>query len=466
MEDLQDIIKQQKQTIFELTRIVEASYDGIFVTDPNGVTVRVNPAYEKITGLKKEELLGKNVLELVKQGLLSESGTHKAIKGKKPVTILQVIKGEKEILVTCTPVFDEQGNLFRVLTNARDITELSRLRRQLESAEQLTKRYQNELLAGQELAKEGIVAGSSAMSRVIETIKRVAPTDATILLLGESGVGKEVICNLLHHLSDRSKGPLIKVNCAALPETLLESELFGYESGAFTGAKAGGKPGIFEMAKGGTIFLDEIGDMPMNLQGKLLRVLEEYKVRRLGGTQQVRIDARIVAATNKNLKELAMKGSFREDLYYRLSVLPIYIPPLRERADDIGYLIANFIQTFNEKYGRQKTICPEAVELLTRYNWPGNVRELKNTIERMVLLSPEDEISVLDLPEDILKQHRALEVSNVKIEVHKCIPLREAKQEVERRLIEFAVENSSSLRQAARFLGIDHSTLIRKLKAL
>jgi Nif-specific regulatory protein len=250
----------------------------------------------------------------------------------------------------------------------------------------------------------GIVGQSDAILNLVEVIKKVATTDSTVLILGESGTGKSLIAKAIHFLSHRKEGPFVTINCAAIPETLLEAELFGYEKGAFTGAHSPRK-GKFELADGGTIFLDEIGDMPLSLQAKMLRVLQEREIERLGSERVIKVDVRVIAATNKDLKKLTEEGKFREDLYYRLNVVPIYVPSLRERREDIPLLVEHFLQTYNSKYGKKVRVSPDAMEALIEYNWPGNIRELENTVERLVVMH-EGTVKSIDLPPHILAYRR------------------------------------------------------------
>ncbi|MCX8007778.1 MAG: sigma-54 dependent transcriptional regulator [Coriobacteriia bacterium] len=312
---------------------------------------------------------------------------------------------------------------------------------------------------GKEYDVEGIVAGSAKMLSVLETVKKVAPTNATVMIYGESGTGKELIARAIHQLSPRSQRPFVSVSAGALPETLLESELFGYEKGAFTGAMQA-KPGRFELANGGTIFLDEIGDISPAVQVKLLRVLQERVFERLGGTRSIEVDVRVVAATNRDLQELIAEGSFREDLYYRLNVVPISLPPLRDRPEDIPRLIAHFLEKMNA--GR-KRISPEAMQALVDYKWPGNVRELENTVERMVILSQGEEIGVDDLPAEVR--------SGVVLQGgERCFVLPESGidlEEVEMDLIVQALERTGrNLPRAAKLLGLTPKTLEARMNRL
>ena len=306
-----------------------------------------------------------------------------------------------------------------------------------------------------------IVGRSYKMRQVLETVAMVAPTEASVLILGESGTGKELIANALHQGSSRSDKRFIKINCAALPETLLESELFGHERGAFTGA-VGRRPGRFELADGGTIFLDEIGEMTPSTQSKLLRVLQEREFEPLGSTKTVKVDIRILSATNKDLKEEVKRGTFREDLFYRLNVVPIQLPPLRERKEDIPLLTEHFLKIYNEKNGRHlKGFHPRALDAMMRYSWPGNIRELENVVERAVILTRDEYVSLPELPESI-----ALAVENP-IPGMNSDGIRPGTtiREIEKELILVTLEHNDGNRtRSAAELGITRRTLQNKLK--
>lgn len=296
------------------------------------------------------------------------------------------------------------------------------------------------------------------MQRVYDLALRVAEVDAPILIHGESGVGKEVIANYIHENSNRREKPLIKINCAAIPETLLESELFGYTEGAFTGAKKGGKPGVFEIASGGTLFLDEIAELPVSIQAKLLRALQDQEFIKVGGDKAVKFNTRLLFATNRNLEEEVRAGRFRDDLYYRINVIPIHVLPLRERPDDIPILTACFLSKFNEKYREKKKLSGKVLEVFTSYSWPGNVRELINALERIVITCSQEVVTVDDLPHNILQQaEQKLVLRNGPV-----LPLKDVLDIVERDVIQQSLRACKSLRQAARALGIDPSTLLRK----
>jgi transcriptional regulator with PAS, ATPase and Fis domain len=364
--------------------------------------------------------------------------------------------------VTGNPVFDEKGEIRLVVVNERDITELNRLRNELEESRQLTRRYQWELsnLQSHQEILSRLIFRSKAMQRVVETAMKVAKVSSTVVIQGESGVGKGLLAKIIHQASLRRDGPFIRVDCGAIPESLIESELFGYEEGAFTGARPKGKPGYFEMADGGTLFLDDIGELPLNVQVKLLRFLEDNEVIRIGGTQTKQLDVRVIAATHRDLEEMVRKGTFRKDLFFRLNVVFIQIPPLRERPEDIPPLLHFFLKQFNQKCDTKKMITPQAVDLICKYEFPGNVRELANLVEQLVVLSPEEYIDWQDLPQRI----RSTNGSAPSPPAANDLNLPKAVAALEKTMIIQALKLHGSQRKAARPLGIDQSTLARKIK--
>jgi len=455
-----DLFKNMKNW---LDTIIDSSYDGLWICDHEGKVIRINKASERINGVKAEEVIGKNMNDLIGEGLFDKSVTLEVLKRKTSVTMIQRIKGEKRILVTGNPIFNEKGEIIFVVTNDRDITELDHLRTQLQETQALAKGYISKLseleMRGVDLSN--IIFRSGEMQRIIEMTLRIARVDSTILLLGESGVGKSLIAKLIHKQSDRSKGPFIRVDLAGIPDSLIESELFGYEKGAFTGAKPEGKPGFFELANDGTLFLDEIGEIPLSSQSKLLRFLEDHEIIRVGGTASKEINVRIIAATNKNIEEMISQKKFREDLYYRLNVVPIYIPALKERRDDILPLIHYFLEKFNKDYKKNKSLSPETVETLCKYNFPGNIRELANLIERLVVVSENDQIQITDLP-NAVTSFVAKTISYPLIS--EDIPLKDALERYEISIIERTLKKYGSQREAAKALKVDQGTISRKLK--
>ncbi|KAF5029115.1 Anaerobic nitric oxide reductase transcription regulator NorR [anaerobic digester metagenome] len=447
----------------EMRAVIDSSFDGIFITDGEGTTILVNRAYERITGIRASEVLGRNMRDLVSEGFYDQSVTLRVLKSRKSETIIQKVKSGKTIVVTGNPVDDASGALWRVVTNVRDVTELQRLQEELEKLSALKDRYRLELasLRGAMGGGGRIVVRSKRMQEVHEQALRLALVDSTVLLLGESGVGKEVVASLIHDHSPRREGPFVKVSCAAIPEPLLESELFGYVSGAFTGASKAGKPGVFELAHQGTLFLDEVGELPLGLQAKLLRALQDRKVTRLGDVRAKAVDVRIMAATNRDLETMMRQGAFRSDLFYRLSVVPLVVPPLRERREAVFDFIHRFLERFNRKYGLSRQIDPEACDALAAWDWPGNVRQLENTMERLVVLGPGDVIT----REDAL---RALS-GNGGGAAHAPAAgatLRETLTRAEAEAVRQALMMHGSTRAAAKSLGVNQSTVVRKARRL
>lgn len=449
-------------TMKQLYQIIENSYDGMYITDGEANTLFLNKSYEKVTGMKRSDMIGKNMRYLVENKYLSQSGTLLVLESKKNVTIEQKFKTGKTVLISSSPVFNDNGEITLVVTNVRNVTELYELKEQVKKNMELTEKYYSQLegIRQQLLKFSDIIAKDEKMLNTLEMAKKVAKVDTTVLLLGETGVGKEKIAKYIHKNSSRSNKSFIKIDCGSIPYNLIESELFGYEKGAFTGANKDGKIGLFELADGGSIFLDEIGELPLDMQVKLLRVLQEGEIKKVGGTEVIKIDVRVVAATNRNLKDMVEKKTFREDLYYRLNVVPIKILPLRERKNDVEPLIAHFLSVFNKKYDFNKIITPAALDSLKEYKWPGNVRELKNIIERVIIMSSGNKILRSDLP---IKEVWDSDVSNSNRWSDK-LTLKEAVENLEESIIESSLEKHGNVRNAAKELGINASTLVRKRK--
>lgn len=448
-------LDSSKELLKELEAIIRSSYDGMFITDGEGVVLRVNDAYERITGIKTSEIMGKNMRSLVEAGYYDESVTLHVMEKRTTITINQTVKKDRKILVTGTPLFDEQGKLFRVVTNVRDITELVKLQNQLLKTKEQTLKYKTELshLRAMHIQNHDMISRSPKMARVIELSMKIADVDSNVLITGESGTGKELIAKLIHKHGKTTARPFIKINCAAIPEQLLESELFGYEGGAFTGAKKEGKPGLFELAHNGTLFLDEVGDLPLLLQVKLLRAIQEKEIMRVGGTRSITVNARIIAATHRDIAKMVQHGTFREDLYYRLMVVPINLPPLRERKEDVPLLIMHFIEKFNKHFGYNKRILPEVIDKLVEYSWPGNVRELENVIERMMVTAAGEALTADLVPETIWRKNFLPK---------KGTKLKEAVAQTEAYLLTECYKEYRSWQKVAEVLGIDRTTVFRK----
>jgi PAS domain S-box-containing protein/TyrR family helix-turn-helix protein len=456
VESISHELKPLQTANDELSTIIDFSEDGIVIANGEGIILKCNNASREILGITKENLIGLSVKWLVEHGYNAESVILKVIEQKKRVSIFQHLKNGREILHTGTPIFDEKGNVYRVVVNMRDLTELNYLRVKLKEAQNLSLKYYSELeqYRSEQLQRDFIFK-SEAIEKVLQKAIRVARVDTTVLLLGESGAGKEEIAKIIHEASERVTNSCIKLNCAAIPPNLIEAELFGYEGGTFTGASKDGRPGLFEIADNGTLFLDEIGELPFSMQSKLLRFLQEREIYRVGGRKPIKLDVRIIAATNRNLEQMLIDGDFRQDLYYRLNVISIVVPPLRERKEDIPPLISHFLQKYNKKYNMDKKISPQLVESLINFDWPGNIRELENTIERMVVLSFKNLIDV-DFLSDSEKISPTNELTNLN--------LRAVLEETEKKLITKVYQECKSTRKAAKLLGVDQSTIVKKLK--
>lgn len=470
MQDISEEIKltleleKSYHIIKELEDILEGSFDGVLVTDGEGNVLLVNKSYERVTGITKEEMMGRNMKELINPIWMKNSVVFPVIESKKPVSLHHTTRYGKNIIVTGTPVFREKGKIDKIVVNARDISEIYELREELQKAREVGKLYFNNDLDSEYKInnKSDVVVASEDMKEMFSLANKVSNFDTTVLILGESGVGKDVVAKYIHANSLRRDKPFIVINCGAIPEHLLESELFGYEKGAFTGASKDGKMGLFEAARGGILFLDEIGEMSANLQVKLLRVLESREINRVGSIKTIPVDVRIIAATNRNLEKRVQTGEFREDLFYRLNVIQIKIPSLRERIQDIGPLSLYFLKMFNQKYGQNKKITYDVLKEFERYNWVGNVRQLKNTVENMVVVSNNEFLQINDLP-----WYSKDEVVNRTVEdmmVNDIMNLDKVIEAVEKQLLHKALEKYKSTRKIAHAIGVDQSTVVRKLK--
>ncbi len=461
----------------EYEMILNHCFDSIYVTDEKGNVLWANSASERISLKKPIEVIGKNVYGLEVAQVFFPSSTNLALQHKKCMTIFQEVRDGDKVVCTSNPVFDEQGKLIRVVTVTRDVdklieylkefansSEIEELFDRLKEANKLNERYYSELseLRRERIVERELIGCSQEIKNVVELAKKVASVDTTVLILGESGVGKDVIAAKIHEMSDRREGPFMKINCGAIPDNLLESELFGYEPGAFTGARKERKLGLIAMANEGTFFLDEIAELPLNLQVKLLQVIQDKKIIPLGGIKPISVDIRIIAATNKDIKSMVEEGKFRQDLFYRLNVISILIPPLRERKEDIPQLIMHFIDKFNRKYSRNKQLASKTMDMLLNYEWLGNVRELENMIESLVVICEQDIIKPNDLPANInaAKKIKTLDFDNIE----KIGSLGEAVEALEAKIIEETYKNCNSTIKTAKVLGVNQSTIVRKLK--
>lgn len=454
-----------RQREIDAFAIGDAIADGICLTDGTGLVLAVNKAYTDITGIEEHQIVGHTIEDVLAQGLFNRAVTHMVIEQKKKVSQFSTITGnKKKVLITGNPFFNDEGEVTQVLTVMRDLTEIISVKDKLEKAERESERYLDELNYYKSLQRglTGLIGESGGIKKIGELISYVAKTEATVLITGETGVGKEVIAREIHQKSNRSNAPYIKVNCAAIPDSLLESELFGYEKGAFTGAQNKEKLGMFELANGGTLLLDEIGEMPMTLQSKLLRVLQERELMRIGGTKSIQIDVRVIASTNQSLLKQIENGRFREDLYYRLNVVPIHIPPLRERIEDIPLLSHMMLEKFNLKYEKEKKLSQGAIQVLSQYRWPGNVRELGNVIERIIVSDDEEVIG----EEGVLTVLGRFIESPLPVQRQESTSLKEAVLQLEKAMIQKALIQHKSTYKAAKALDMSQPTLFRKAKQL
>jgi len=440
------VILSNEQLLHALQSSILSIYDEMIVTDTKGIILHRSGELNNFWSSNTPAIIGKTLMELEEISFFGD-------------TLLPLLKREvhslqlktwygSTILIT---VFPSHGNGEELCVwGLKEISET------ITDSVELTEDREPKTFSS-------MVVHSQKMKEVLNTIEMVSKVSTTVLLLGESGVGKEMLAKALHQLSNRRLKPFIAVNCGAIPENLLESELFGYVGGAFSGANKNGAPGKFELANGGIIFLDEIGEMPLNLQVKLLRILQEKEVTPLGSSKSIRIDVQIIAATNQSLEKMVKEGRFREDLYYRLNVVPIDIPSLRERIEDIPVLIYHFVAKYNTLYNRNIHITPDAIDLFCMYDWPGNVRQLENTIERMVVTSRDMDVdasivySYIPWKKDELKEPPMIEY---------IMPLQEAIDRVEEQLIKLAVDKYKSSKLAAKVLEISQPTLSRKYKKI
>lgn len=448
----------------ELQAIIDSSSDGLFVCDGDANVIRVNPASERIHKRSASEMVGRNMRELIPEGFIDRSAALEASVQKKVVSLLQNMPNGRKLISIGTPVFDHGGDLIRVVVSERDITEIDSLQRELENQEAIKDEFRHQILEMQqtELESRKVIARSPNMVKALRQAMKVAKADSSVLILGESGVGKGVVADMIHNNSRRAGRPLIKINCGAIPESLIEAELFGYEKGAFTGASPGGKPGQFELANEGVLFLDEIAELPLSAQVKLLRFLEDGMITRLGGTEERKLDVRILAATHRDLEKMIEEGTFRLDLYYRLNVIPIHVPAVRERKDCLVSLIRHYIEHFAVINNEPRRLSRSALDALLNYAFPGNVRELMNICERLVVMSETEMIDHADLPSHIVGSVKvgAPEDLNWSEEVS----LQQAIEAVERNLLAKAQERYRSQARIAEALGVNQSTVARKLK--
>lgn len=459
LQSIADELEAVKDLKGTMETVLDAAYDGLIVVNREGIVTMINKAFADLLGQSSERVVGKHVTEVLK-----DTRMHLVAQtGRAEIGDLQRINGH-DVVVMRIPIKKEGRTIGAVgKIMFKDVHDLNALAQKINSLRSELAYYKGELqrYRGAKYGLDNIVGESREISRLKETVRKVAQSNSTVLINGETGTGKEIFAHALHMESNRRYGPFIKVNCAAIPEQLLESELFGYVGGAFTGARKGGQVGKFELANRGTIFLDEVGDMSLPLQAKLLRVLQDKEIERLGDNRTRPVDVRVVAATNKDLSKLIENGQFREDLYYRLNVINITIPPLRERPGDLKLLVGHFINEFNREFGLQVAdLSPECWEIFNNYHWPGNVRELENVLERAFNMVDGDKIQPKDLPVYLQKLS-----STGPTLVTQCQSLQSLLEQTEKMAIKNALEATGGNKaQAAKRLQISRAWLYQRMK--
>jgi PAS domain S-box-containing protein len=454
----------------ELELVLEKSRDNIMITDGAGRILKAGSKCAIIYGREIEQMLGISIYDLEREGVLKPSVSAQVLRQKAPVQLMQTTETGRTVMAEGFPLFDAQGTLYRVISFSQDLTDLQLLQQEYELLQQKLQQrsvaHDAEVIQAQELTFK-----SAQLKELYALLQRVAPSDANLLMLGESGVGKTAFAQLAHHLSSRRGGPFIEVNCSAIPENLFESEMFGYAPGSFTGASRQGKPGLIEQAHRGTLFLDEVGDLPLAMQVKLLKVLQDGKVTRIGSTEPRVLDFRLISATNQPLQQRVESGHFRLDLYYRLNVVPVTIAPLRERPEDIAPLLERVLGKLNARYQQHKVLDSRARHQLIHYAWPGNVRELENVLERSYVASPGTVIHY-DGPDPV---HRAggtapapsLMSAQSASDLDSggdFSSLPEALDAFERQLLQQALKRCNTTYELADYLRISQPTVFRRLR--
>ncbi len=445
---------ENKESLFDC--ILDVLSDGIYISDRDGNTLKVNRAYEQLTGLTKEEMLGRKVTDLQADGKYDVILNPEIVRTGQPCTSVQTTKVGRKVILNGYPVLDENSEVALVVTFVRDVTVISQMKEQLTQQQELIDRYRSEVkyFSKKSAGNDSLVVHSSEMRRIMGVLNTIAKTDATVLLLGETGVGKDMLARKIHETSSRANQPFFKIDCTTIPENLVESELFGYEPGAFSGANAKGKPGYFEMAHKGTLFLDEIGELSLPVQAKLLRVLQDQEFMRVGSTKVKEVDVRFIAATNRDLNEAVRKGTFRSDLFYRIQVAVLHVPPLRERLEDIEPLAQSFLDRYNTKYRKKFVFTPDVYKVFRNYRWPGNIREMENFIQSLIVTREKEVVDVVDLPHSMLHTAAHLETRS----------LHQIMEDVEKDFLLKSWETHQSVAEIAKNFKVDRTTIFRKLK--
>lgn len=463
VEEMAMEIEYVKDLNADLNAILASLYDEILVVDQHGIILRYSDNFlSDFAGELPKELVGQSIFDLEDE--IGSSVVRLVNEREKKVSIVQETLTGKNVMAIGNPVFNDDGELYRIVIASRDITETTKLRGELDATKQLTQEYKKQLDTFKHREEFGkkVIYRSLKMERVMTQIEKLTEFSSTVMILGESGTGKDLIANVIHQYGKRKDKPYLALNCGAIPEELLESELFGYVRGAFTGADQEGKIGYFEQADGGVLFLDEISELPQRLQVKLLRVLQEKEITRVGSTETIPIDVQIITATNKDMEKLVKEDKFREDLFYRINVIPITIPPLRERQEDIPLLAYHFIEQLNQQYNKNYHLDPEAISVLEAYPWPGNIRELQNLMERIVVFADEEVLTASFISPFMHFGQR----QESKPVVTGIMPFKEAQEILEEQLITLAMEKYKTTTEAARVLQLNQSTVSRKYKKI
>ncbi|MFJ5622654.1 sigma-54 interaction domain-containing protein [Peribacillus loiseleuriae] len=438
-----------QQSHLLLENIIKYSFDEIFVIDADGNIIFFSEKFTDLFGIDTEKIMNQNVFTLEKKGILSPSITGKVLQTKKTETFIQETAVGRKLVVSAYPIFDENQKNLGAISFSRDITELDYLKKTNDQVAKTMLLYEKEIEKMKQKQMYSSPINTGKMGQVLNVVEKVSNLDVTVLLEGESGVGKNYIAKNIHQKSNRKDEPFIEVNCGAIPESLIESELFGYEEGAFTGARKGGKKGYFEAAGKGTIFLDEISELPLTLQVNLLSVLQNRTIQRVGGNSLIHLNCRVICATNQDLQKLIAEKKFREDLYYRINVIKVAIPPLRERREEINGLVFDLLDEFNDKHNMNKEFSTNMISWLNRKEWPGNIRELRNFIERILITSNEnfidiDQVGITTSNKDDLTLNQYIEM-------------------IEGEYIVRMYEKYPSSIKLAKKLGISQSTANRKI---
>lgn len=464
LEKLLNLFHPNPELFFD---ILESINDAIYITDQEGTTLWINSVSESMFRLPKNKIIGRNVKELEKQGVFKPSVIRMAIKAGKNVSAVQEVAEGRRYIATGHLVKNKNGEIIAAVAHCRDITEVVKNTTKLQEIEELLEKYSvyirsltNMKVKSKEVLYTDFEWKSNSRVMTENFIEKIAEVDTTSLIVGETGTGKSLTAKKIHMLSKRKSRPFIEINCASIPESLMESELFGYEKGAFTGATSNGKSGLIKAAEGGTLFLDEIGELPLQLQSKILHFLQSKTYLPIGARVSKQADVRIIAATNRDLESMVAEGTFRSDLFYRMNVLTVKIPALSESLEDIENLATYYLNLFNDKHHKSKRLSDGVVKAFLHYYWPGNVRELENLIERLVILSEDEIIEERDLPHKMMKQNTSIHVTYNSSNA----TMPEILEETERKMIIDALEKEKSTRKAAKLLGVTQSLLMRRVR--